>query len=525
MPTSTRPRFVAKSVSALTCLGVLTASALALIPNADAAPIDLPPVVVAANDTGVLDVTGDGVAEFATYGERNAGLSVGEQGADGWELRYVAPFSIPDVTRWNVGHGGSATLQFRVWRTDDLEGRNLVITALPGDRAGTSDFTRPGVEVFRGAPRIGVTTVDVARAIRELNSRTVTFRFAADRPPTKGDFRFGQINIATADGRPENRPTLRVTAASADVPSPYATPTTAAPRPAPAPAPPAPAPTTTAPPAPRAASAPAGMSLAFSDEFDGTSLNTSVWKPYHSTYGDGNRELQCHTPDNVAVSSGTLQITARRQTVTCPNGSVRQFSSGFLGTRETGTYFPRYGRFEVRARVPHGQGLWPAFWLRHRDGASIGEVDIMEYFHSQVPGKTTATVHLDRRYNLSKKTVDFEAPTATPGWHTWAVDIIPVSNGVRFTFLLDGRPYHSYTDTQRHWAGAYPGQNLWDIALNLSVGGDWVGKPDDRLGYLSDLSACAQWGSAAGSCSTTGIRRADFPSTYEIDYVRVFKRS
>jgi beta-glucanase (GH16 family) len=267
------------------------------------------------------------------------------------------------------------------------------------------------------------------------------------------------------------------------------------------------------------------MSLAFADEFNGTTLNTSVWKPYHSTYGDGNNELQCHTPNNVTLSGGTMKITARRGTVTCPNGAVRNYSSAFLGTRETGTYFPAYGRFEIRAKVPHGQGLWPAFWLRHRNGASTAEVDIMEYFHSQVPGKTTGTLHLDGRYNLSKRTTWLETPTASPGWHTWAVDILPVSTGVQFTFLLDGTAYHTYTDTQRKWASLVSSSGMWDIAVNMSVGGDWVGDPAGTLGYLSDLGRCAQGGTAPNGCTTTGIRRADFASTYEVDYVRVFRKN
>src|SRR3546814_9581591 len=78
----------------------------------------------------------------------------------------------------------------------------------------------------------------------------------------------------------------------------------------------------------------------------------------------------------------------------------------------------------------------------------------MGYFHSQVPGRTTGTLHLDGRHNISKRSIPFEAPTATPGWHTWAVEIEPVAAGVQFTFLLDGTPYHSYTDTQHHWASA-----------------------------------------------------------------------
>jgi len=286
------------------------------------------------------------------------------------------------------------------------------------------------------------------------------------------------------------------------------------------------APTTTTSAAPTTTTVPGGPEgwrLLWSDEFTG-SAPSSAWRVYYNTYGDGNKELQCLTPGNVGVSDGTMKITARREVVTCPNGSVRSFTSGFLGTRETGTYFPRYGRFEMRARLPHAQGLWPAFWLRHRNGASVAEVDVMEYFHSQVPGRTTATLHLDGRTNLSKRTIPFESPTASPGWHTWAVEIEPVDTGVRFTFLLDGTAYHSYVDTQRSWASAADPNATWDIAVNMAVGGSWVGRPDDALGYLYDINRCAQSGSAPSGCTSTGIGRAQFPSTYEVDYVRVFTR-
>jgi beta-glucanase (GH16 family) len=449
-------------------------------------------VTAARTDTGVVDRNRDGRADNSNYGARNRALSVGEQGGDGRNLRFVTPFRMPGAARSAVKAGSRAKLSFSVWRADALAGRRLVITALPGGLQGKADFNRAGIEVYRAAPTTGRMTIDVTAAVKATTTSTITFRFATDTPPAKGDDKKTQINIATANGRSSTRPKLTVTSVAK------------APKPAPAPA-------------------PAGMSLVFADEFNSTSLNTGVWKPYHSTYGDGNHELQCHTPNNVAVSNGTLKITARRGTVTCPNGAVRNFSSGFLGTRETGTYFPRYGRFEIRAKVPHGQGLWPAFWLRHRNGASTAEVDIMEYFHSQVPGKTTGTLHLDGHYNISKKTTHFEAPTTTPGWHTWAVDIQPASTGVKFTFLLDGNAYHTYTDTQRHWASQAPTDGLWDIAVNLSVGGNWVGHPDTALGYLPAISICAQRGTTPTNCTTTGIRRAAFPAPYEIDYIHVYK--
>lgn len=271
----------------------------------------------------------------------------------------------------------------------------------------------------------------------------------------------------------------------------------------------------------------AGWRLVWSDEFEGGGLDTSVWRAYHSTYGDGNRELQCHTPDNVAVSDGRLQLTARREQVSCPGGVIRQFSSGFVGTREAGVYFPRFARYEMRARIPHGQGLWPAFWLRHRDGSTVAEVDVMEYFHAQVPGRTSMTLHLDGQVNVSKGTVFVEEPTSPGGWHVWAVEIEEVAEGVEFQFSFNDEVVHTYVDTRAQWASRHPGQPLFDIAVNLSVGGEWAGHPDDPLGYLGLLERCAKGqdpGPAPHACDAEGVVRASFPAVYEVDYVRVYER-
>ena len=273
--------------------------------------------------------------------------------------------------------------------------------------------------------------------------------------------------------------------------------------------------------------APSGWTLVGGDEFNGSGLDTSKWSAYHNTYGDGNNEFACLTPNNVAVSGGTLKITSKRESVTCPGGKARNYTSGFIGSREAGTYYTRYARFEIRGKVPHNQGLWPAFWLRHRNGAGVAEVDIMEYFHSQVPGKSTATLHLDGRHNLSKKSTNFESAAVAPGWHNWAVEITEVATGVKFDFLLDGTLVHSYTDTQRNWAsGAEAG--TWDIAINQAVGGNWGGDPDGVLGELPLVSRCSISGTFPGGCKSTGINRVDWAdpadSTYEIDWVRVYTR-
>jgi beta-glucanase (GH16 family) len=269
---------------------------------------------------------------------------------------------------------------------------------------------------------------------------------------------------------------------------------------------------------------PSGYKEVFKDDFDGSTLNTAVWKPYYSTYGDANKEEACLTPNNVSVSNGSLKIVAKRESITCPGQPTDQFSSGFLGTRENGVHFPKFARYEMRAKLPHAQGLWPAFWLRHKNGSSIAEVDVMEYFHAQAPGKTTATIHLDNAYNISKKTTAFENPTTTPGWHTWAVEMEPDATDatkVKFSFSLDATVYHTVTPSQKTWATATDANKMFDIALNLAVGGNYVGHPDDDLGWSRYLNACLKPYKAAAPCDAYGISRASFPSTYEIDYVRV----
>jgi hypothetical protein len=65
---------------------------------------------------------------------------------------------------------------------------------------------------------------------------------------------------------------------------------------------------------------------------------------------------------------------------------------------------------------------------------------------------------------------------------------------------------------------------MFDIAVNMAVGGNWVGHPDDSLGVLANLSRCAQGGTYPSACTSTGIRRASFAEPYEVDYVRVFTR-
>lgn len=276
-----------------------------------------------------------------------------------------------------------------------------------------------------------------------------------------------------------------------------------------------------------ATSVPPGYKLFFVDDFNGTSINTSSWRAYHNTYGDGNQEEACLTPDNVVVSGGTVKITAKREARTCPNNRPRDFTSGFLGSRDVGKYYPVFARYEIRAKLPHGQGLWPAFWLRHVNGSSTAEVDIMEYFHVSHPGQVKQTLHLpaEQSSNVTSVVVPFESPTTNPGWHTFATEIVPLNpekTSAKLVFYVNGTKTNEYTPTVFGWLNNFDKNAMFDMAINLAVGGRWNGHPDDELGWSRYLSRCLNVYNRQSPCDPVGgVQRATFPDTYEVDYVRV----
>src|SRR5690606_12891413 len=130
------------------------------------------------------------------------------------------------------------------------------------------------------------------------------------------------------------------------------------------------------------ASAP-GWQLVWADEFDGNALDLQRWEWEVNARGGGNNELQYYTdrPENTRVEGGLLTLTARKETFTGPEGT-REYTSARIRTKGKGDW--KYGRIEVRARMPVGQGIWPAIWMMpthdtYGGWAGSGEIDIMEY--------------------------------------------------------------------------------------------------------------------------------------------------
>ena len=142
----------------------------------------------------------------------------------------------------------------------------------------------------------------------------------------------------------------------------------------------------------------AKMKLVWSDEFDGDSLNYSKWGVQENAFGGGNQELQIFTDraKNVRVENGHLVLEAHRDNGNI-SGTVREYSSGRVRTKHRGDW--KYGRIEVRAKMPIGQGIWPAIWMLPTDDkyggwALSGEIDIMEY-RGQNPKQVLGTLHLN----------------------------------------------------------------------------------------------------------------------------------
>lgn len=238
----------------------------------------------------------------------------------------------------------------------------------------------------------------------------------------------------------------------------------------------------------------------WSDEFDGAALDYSKWETEVNAFGGGNQELQIYTDrkENVRLEEGHLILEARRDHHEIA-GTVREFSSGRIRSKHRGDW--RYGKFEIRAKLPAGQGVWPAFWMMPTDDvygpwAASGEIDILE-FKGQEPNIVWGTLHYGKPWpNNQHSGTQHKLPKGnfTDDFHTFSIEW---EEGV-VRWYVDGVLYQ----TQEKWSsggGEYPApfDQRFHLILNLAIGGGFVGNPD---------------------ASTL------FPRQFLVDYVRVFQR-
>ena len=269
----------------------------------------------------------------------------------------------------------------------------------------------------------------------------------------------------------------------------------------------APSPTTTRPPTtrppttqPPTTSGPTGQ-LVWSDEFN--SLDTSRWAVEHSTYGDGNNELQCYRPENVSVVNGKLVLRAVTETYTCPNGSTRSVTSGMIRSRGVSLTPGHAIEFRVKltpANESDQGGLWPAVWASGWGGGGWprgGEVDFLEVMTANDPTRSIYSIHYQRpngSHGVSNRPV-FGSQNFSASWHTVRFHY---GHGGALAWYLDGAPVFSVNaaDTIQGYPSPFD-QAIGEIKINLALGG--------RPGPLSP--------NAVGSAG----------ATFEMDYIRVFR--
>jgi len=240
---------------------------------------------------------------------------------------------------------------------------------------------------------------------------------------------------------------------------------------------------------PTQVSTPRAGTLVWSDEFNGTSVNTANWNIDNGNPGVNN-EKEYYQSANATVGGGLLTITARKQTV-----GGQPYTSAKLTT--AGKFQPTYGRIEASIKLPAVQGTWPAFWML---GASInngtpwpscGEIDIMEQVNTS--NTILGTMHWAVAGGNQHTQYGGSTTTSPTGFHTYAVEWD--TNSIRWyvdnTLYVTGNIANNINNT-----GAF--HNPFFIILNLAIGGDLPGNT---------------------------INDGALPCNMQVDYVRVYDLS
>lgn len=236
------------------------------------------------------------------------------------------------------------------------------------------------------------------------------------------------------------------------------------------------------------------FTLVWSDEFDGTSLNSDNWKHEIGTgsNGWGNNELQYYRSENTSVQDGSLTIEAKKETFSGSN-----YTSSRIITQDKQEF--KYGRIDIRAALPYGRGIWPALWMLGANFPEVGwprcgEIDIMEFL-GQTPDEVFGTLHWaddsgnrqctcgdqNSYYSLSSGTFSDE-------WHVFSL----IWTEDRIEWLVDDNEFYAVNIVD----GLEEFNESFFFIFNVAVGGNLPGNPDSST---------------------------PFPQRLYVDYIRVFQ--
>jgi beta-glucanase (GH16 family) len=244
-----------------------------------------------------------------------------------------------------------------------------------------------------------------------------------------------------------------------------------------------------------------GWTLAWSDEFDGDVLDEENWNRQVEKAGRFNGEWQRYTDSsaNAYVNDGCLVIRAIHES---DRHGMGQYTSARLNTANKQAW--TYGKIAARIQLPHGKGVWPAFWML---GANIdenggdtpwpqsGEIDILELYGSRDDGVVEANIHYagatGRHANMGAVAYELDEGRFADNFHVFELEWTAES----LTWFVDGRPFASASIAAGEFSEFH---RDFFILLNIAVGGRAAGSPD----------------------STT-----DFPLQMYVDWVRVYQES
>ncbi len=221
-----------------------------------------------------------------------------------------------------------------------------------------------------------------------------------------------------------------------------------------------------------------GMRLVFNESFTGQNLNADVWNTQYRWGSTNPPELEEYSPQALSIQNGGLQITASKS-----NNPEHPYTSGMIASYDR--FYFQYGYVEIRAKMPKGQGVWPALWMLAQDPKYADEIDIIEVLGNQ-PDKGYASIHYKNADGTRGHfSADVNGPDFSQDFHTFAIQW----DYDKVVWYVDGQEVARTTDHVPH-------EPMYLLA-NLAVGGVWPGYPN---------------------------KDTVFPASFDISYIRVFTK-
>lgn len=224
--------------------------------------------------------------------------------------------------------------------------------------------------------------------------------------------------------------------------------------------------------------------LVWSDEFDGTTLNTANWNIEVNGNGGGNQELQYYTsrPTNLRVENGILIIEAHKE-----NYQGKRYTSARINTMNKHTFL--YGKIEARIAFPSGGGTWPAFWMMGHDYSRVGwpacgEIDIVEHVGNE-PNMNTHALHYPYKSGGNCWSVQKQHENIENQYHTYAIEWLQEEEYGRdiIRFLYDGQLQAVQSETLENMDNEFfwPFNKPHFILLNMAIGGSMGGQVNEQI--------------------------------------------